>query len=169
MKVSASVRRSSRQWLTSQMERQLLLKIANGLKTEAVKPAKDLLSGSISTQQLADADHPFARRNRYDSGRLKRGRTREIRQVRQSIGRIAKLPINRQSGQLAASMKVSVRSGGGTWKLFLNSNSPHAVVLNEQGTKHMIPRGYVEELTRRMTSQRMISRLRAIIRRTRLR
>lgn len=169
MRVSTSVRRQSREWLTEQLTRQLMLKIADGLKEEAIKPAKQLLSGSVSTKQLADADHPFARRNRYDTGRLKRGRTAQVRQARKSIGRIAKLPINRQTGALAASMKVTVRSGGGTWKIFINSNHPHAVVLSEKGTKHMIPRGYVEELTRRMTSQRMITRLRGIIRRTRLR
>lgn len=168
MRLTSTVRRQSREYLTEQVTRSLMLKIANNLKAEAMKPAIALASGNISTKQLTDAGHPFARRNRLSSGRLRRGRTREIRQARKNIGRIAKLPINRQTGALQRSMEIRVKSTKDSWKLFFYTDHPHAVVLTPQGTRYMIARGFVEELTKRMNSQRMVSRLRGIIRRTRL-
>jgi hypothetical protein len=167
--MSATVRRSSRQWLTDQFTRSLMLRIATGLKVEAIKPAMQLTSGAITTKQLAEADHPFARRNRSASGRLRRGSTREIREARRAVGRFPKLPINRQTGALQRAIRIQSRQAGeGVWRLYIDVNHPHAAVLSPQGTRHMIPRGFVEELQRRMTSQQMLSRLRGIIRRTRL-
>jgi len=169
MRVSATVRRNSRQWLTDQLTRSLMLKIANGMKGEAIKPAIALTSGSITTKQLAEADHPFARRNRSAAGRLRPGRTREIREARRSVGRFPKLPINKQTGALQRAIRIQARQAGeGVWRLYIDVNHPHAAVLSPQGTRHMIPRGFVEELQRRMTSQQMLSRLRGVIRRTRL-
>lgn len=169
MRIVASVRRTSREFAVDTLTQQLMRRIAEGLKAEAIKPAIALTSGTISAAQMAEAGHPFARRSRDRTGRLKRGRTAEIRAVRRAIGRLPRLPINRQSGELQKSLKVTVRSGGGVWRLYLDTNSPHAIVLSPQGTKTMVPRGFVEELQRRMNSQAMVSRLRGIIRRTRLR
>ena len=169
MKVSATVRRSSRAFDVDSLTRSLMLRIANGMKEEAIKPAIALTSGSITTKQLRQMDHPFARRNRTPQGRLRPSRSARITAARQSVGRIAKLPINRQTGALQKAIKVNVRSTAGTrWRVSLVINHPHAVVLSPQGTRYMIPRGFAEELTRRMNSQRMLSRLRGVIRRTRL-
>jgi hypothetical protein len=169
MRLSSTVRRTSRDFAVEVVTRRLMLKIAVNLKAEAIKPAIALTSGTISTKQLADMDHPFARRNRTAQGRLRPGRSAEIRAARKSVGRIGKLPINRQSGALQKSMQIQIRSSGDVWRLYFYTNHPHAVVLSPKGTKHMVPRGFLEELTRRMTSQRMVSRLRGVIRRTRLR
>jgi hypothetical protein len=167
--MSSTVRRTSRDFAVDVVTRRLMLKIANGLKEEAIKPAKELTSGSISTKQLAAADHPFARRNRTDSGRLRRSNNPNVRAARASVGRFPKLPINKQTGELQKAIKMQVRQAGeGVWRLTLTANSPHAVVLSPQGTRTMVPRGYIEALQSRIGSQRMLSRLRGIIRRTRL-
>ena len=169
MRLQTKVRRVSRDFLTEQFTRALMQSIAEGLKAEAIKPALELTSGRVTKKQLAEAGHPFARSNRTAAGRLKRGATREVRAARKSLGRIAKLPINKHSGALQRSLHIRVRSGGGTWKLYSYSNHPHAVVLSPDGTPTMVPRGFVEALSKRLSSQRLVSRLRGIIRRTRLR
>lgn len=169
MNFNTTVRRSFGKFALEQTTRRLMLKIAEGLKEEAIKPALELTSGNISTEQLARMGHPFARSSRTPGGRLRRGRSAEVRQARRLAGRIARLPVNRQSGALQRSLKMIVRSGGeGVWRLTLETNHPHAVVLAPAGTTHMIPRGFVEEVTRRTNSRRMLTRLRAIIRKTRL-
>ena len=98
---------------------------------------KEELSGTISSLELRRMGHPYARRHKLTGSHLI-GRT--VNQA--GFYYMGALPINRQTGKLAKSLKIRSTS---TWygfsKLFYFS-SPHAIVLSQEGTRNMIARGY---------------------------
>lgn len=97
---------------------------------EIKQKARQLVSGTVSSRELARLGHPFARRSRTAGGR---GRAR---------GSLARLPINVQSGQLRESLRVFRRARAGGTAFQLQFTSPHAIVLLPGGTRQMVARGF---------------------------
>jgi len=106
-------------------------RIEKGLDAAALETTEitKLLSGTVTTAELRRMNHPF--------GRLPSARPR---------GYLPTLPINEQSGTLLASMRVNrVRLADGSWSREIGFTAPYAkYVLNPDGTKRMIPRGFWE-------------------------
>jgi hypothetical protein len=99
--------------------------------------------GRLTTAMLRRIKHPYARRPRvlniqklsgfrgYQKGKVAQVTTR---------GRVADLPINRQTGRLKRGIRLARKKGGTEFDLY--SEAPHArFVLAVGGTKHMRPRG----------------------------
>ena len=95
-------------------------------KQEAIR----LTSGDVSSAQLRREGHPFGR---SFTGNRRRGRQRGTR---------ARLPINKQSGELQKSLRVFRRISGEGVTFQLQFTSPHAVVLSPGGTSKMVARGF---------------------------
>lgn len=93
-----------------------------------------LTSGRVSTATLRRLGHPFSRRRaRGFKGGVK-GRVA-------SIG-VPKLPINRQTGQLQRSLRMTSVPGG-IQSYRLEFLAPHAkYVLAQRGTRKMVARGF---------------------------
>lgn len=102
---------------------------------EADKIAVDLLSGRTSSRELAIAGHPFAKAHPA------RG--------------FPRLPINIQSGDLIASRRFEYfHRGTGVygWRFYFVSE--HAkYVLAPKGTNTMVPRGYWQEMRKRLAAR----------------
>ena len=89
----------------------------------AKRHASLLVSGFISTKDLARLDHPFARRH--------------------GSARLPVLPINMQSGRLRNSLRVFKRKTGDVTMWRLQFMAPYAkFVLSPTGTKRMLPRNF---------------------------
>lgn len=96
---------------------------------DTVTEARRLLSGTVTTAQLAHMDHPFARRH---GGAL-----------------IPTLPINAQTRQLLNSLSVVRRNTESTMIFQIRFRANHArFVLAPQGTRFMVPRGFWDALVR---------------------
>jgi len=110
----------------------------------------ELLAGGTSTKALARMGHPFGRRAPGVRVGIKSRRTYAAR----SRGYHPLLPINRQSGRLAGSIRivqVPGKSGGG--QAFNVGPGPSAgrsmYVLLPSGTRKMVPRGLYAKLEER--------------------
>lgn len=112
-----------------------------------------LTSGRVSTAQLRMMGHPFGRGAAGGRGMVKgnlanvrsKGRTWRTGQV-SARGVIAPLPINKQTGGLRRSLKVSGPSGSER-KYSVGFTAPYAaLVLAPAGTKKMIDRGFYQEV-----------------------
>jgi hypothetical protein len=99
--------------------------------------------GGLSTRQLRQMGHPYARSARVlNIAKLSgyRGVSQGKRHQITSKGRVEDLPINRQSGKLNRGVRLISKNGGTMFDLF--SDVPHAkFVLALDGTLHMRPRG----------------------------
>lgn len=107
--------------------------------------AKALLSGSLSTQTLAQMGHPFARqhftprRKKFSARAAKRG-----------VLPAPLTPINRQSGRLYRAVRV-IKTANGSAVIFDDSVAPYwRYVLAPAGTKNTIGRGFQQALAARM-------------------
>jgi hypothetical protein len=127
MHFQSKVRRISRPWIPYD-KRQFRVGVNAAVK-EMGKIAQEMTSGTISTRQLREMGHPFSRRRPQPS--------------------VAKLPINRQSGELSNAIRLVRRVRANGEEIFLSVNSPHAVVLGKRGTQRMVPRGFVEAFASR--------------------
>lgn len=109
------------------------------LAEAAAEDAREQTSGTTSTKTLRQAGHPFGR---GASGAQRGGKTKGRR-------RFPLLPINRQTGKLQASRFLQGPSG--SERVYrLGHAAPYArFVLNPQGTKKMVARGYFEMIRSR--------------------
>lgn len=101
--------------------------VAEEMRKEAIR----LTSGTVTTKQLREMGHPYARRR---TGTRRRGRQR---------GTLPRLPIHRQSGRLQKSLRVFRRmsSRGISWQI--QFTAPHSpFVLAPGGTENMVARGF---------------------------
>lgn len=103
------------------------------VRTEAIR----LVSGGISSAELADMGHPYAINH---GGKAYRGKD--------AISRVTvnPLPINVQTGQLRASLRIFRRQSGTETYFQLQFTSPHARVLRPGGMMHMTDRRFWETL-----------------------
>lgn len=102
--------------------------------------SQELTSGGVSSKQLRAMGHPFGRNRGFTNGTYRPGRKR---------GALRSLPINRQTGGLRARLKLSRTSGGiQSFKLSPGMH-PGNWVLNPDGTRRMIGRGFHSEIKRR--------------------
>lgn len=123
----------------------------------------ELLSGTTSTNELRRMGHPFARRKLSRRGFERtalKGRRRLSVHVRSGVGiAIPKLPINRQTGELARSMRMrAVPNGSASQELQLGFTAEYAkFILGEKGTRRMVARGF--QAAKRKLDTRMNKRL----------
>lgn len=109
----------------------------------------ELLSGSTTTAQLRRMGHPFGRRtSKRGYQRFADKKTRvSVKTTGRNAGAgvgIAKLPINRQTGDLVRSLRMrAVPGASAAQSLELGFIAPYAkFVLAKKGTRRMVPRGY---------------------------
>lgn len=105
---------------------------------------RELTSGNVTTRELRRMGHPFARENPP-------GRQR---------GRLGRLPINKQTGALYNSIRRRWRFGRGLNVTFYIGFDPRVAgrslyVVQEHGTSRMVPRGFSEEITKRLKARRL--------------
>lgn len=111
----------------------------------AKEVARDLLSGNISSKELAERGHPFAKRHFTKRGKYKK------RSITQGVVPTDKLPINKQSGMLLRALKVTTTPDGSFDVYFDNTVAPYwRFVLAEEGTATMQPRGFFAEYRRKL-------------------
>lgn len=99
--------------------------------------------GRLTTAMLRRIKHPYARRPRVLNVQKLSGfrgyQKGKVAQVTKA-GRVADLPINRQTGRLKRGIRLTRRKNGSQFDLY--SIAPHArFVLAVGGTKYMRPRG----------------------------
>ncbi len=118
---------------------------AEGIAKPGVQDHYDLTSGSISAKTLAKLGHPFGRgqspqKRGAGNMNLARRATSKKKLAKAGMrGRVPLLPINVQSGRLRRSFRVV---GTGT-SVSVNNSAPYArYILNPQGTKYMVGRGF---------------------------
>jgi hypothetical protein len=127
---------------------------------------KDLTMGRLSTKQLRQIGHPYAksarihklekldgfrgltqaitRRNADGSiAKTKGGKPRKPQDMSQIMkGKVSDLPINIQTGRLRQGIVLNKKKGVSGWDYDLYSTAPHAKhVLALEGTKYMRARG----------------------------
>lgn len=119
-------------------------------------------SGRISEKRLRSAGHPFAR-NKFRAGFTRQAlqadgpRKNRYRQSSKGASPAAifpKLPINRQTGKLQQAINsAKIRETQNERRYFVgfrDSVAPYwKYVLARGGTRHMVPRGYVQEHNKR--------------------
>lgn len=101
---------------------------------------QELTSGTTSTAQLRAMGHPFGRGTGASNGRYRPGLKR---------GRLRSLPINRQTGGLQR--RLQLRRGRGGIQTFELTPGVHPGnwVLNPDGTRKMVGRGFWLEIKKR--------------------
>jgi len=103
------------------------------LVEEMTEEMKQLVQGTVTTEELTKLGHPF--------GRRQGGRKR---------GRIPNLPINKQSGDLLRSFVLPVQRTANVISYLAQFTIPYAkYVLNPSGTRKMVGRGYWRECIKR--------------------
>jgi hypothetical protein len=127
MRFQSRVRRISKPWIPYD-KRQFRSGVNAAIK-EMGKIAVELTSGTVSTRELRRMGHPFSRRRPQAS--------------------VPKLPINKQSGNLQDAIRIVRRVRGDGEEIYLQVNSPHAMVLAKGGTSRMVPRGFFEAFAKR--------------------
>lgn len=106
---------------------------------------QSMTSGRVSTRTLRKLGHPFSRTR---AKRFKGGVKARVT----SLG-IPKLPINRQTGRLQRSLRMTKVSGG-IQSYRLEFMAPHAkYVLAQRGTRKMVARGFWTEARKRWQSR----------------
>lgn len=104
-----------------------------------------MTSGRVSTATLRKLGHPFSRAK---GRRFKGGVKARVA----SLG-VPKLPINRQTGRLQRSLRMT-KVAGGIQSYRLEFMTPHAkYVLAQGGTKKMVARGFWTEARKRWRSR----------------
>lgn len=102
--------------------------------------AMDLTRGGVSSKQLRAMGHPYGRNRVAQGGQYRPGRKR---------GMLPSLPINKQSGGLRSRLRV-VRTSGGIQAFKLTAGvHPGNWVLNPDGTRKMVGRGFFLEIKKR--------------------
>lgn len=101
---------------------------------------QELTQGTVSTAQLRKMGHPFGRGVGGSNGRYRPGLKR---------GRLGSLPINRQTGGLQRRLRL--RRGRGGIQTFELTPGVHRGnwVLNPDGTRRMVGRGFWLEIKKR--------------------
>lgn len=106
---------------------------------------QDMTSGRVSTRTLRKLGHPFSRSK---AKRFKGGVKARVA----SLG-VPRMPINRQTGRLQRSLKMT-RVPGGIQSYRLEFLAPHAkYVLAQQGTRKMVARGFWTEARKKWQSR----------------
>lgn len=116
---------------------------------------EELVGGHVSTKQLVAMGHPFGRgpvpqrkgaRNISLALRGNRAIGMTIRR------RLPALPINKQTGKLARSLKM-VKVGKNVFEVYFNPGDGRVWVLWPGGTGTMIDRGFYKEIERRIKAR----------------
>lgn len=112
------------------------------------KVSKQLMSGRVSAERLAELGHPYSREHGFPLNRIgfnKRGRLR----TRQTRSVISTLPINRQTSQLYESMDFYVVAHSNTRTVWLRNDQPYSwfqLDPFDQGTSRMVNRGFWKKM-----------------------
>src|ERR1044072_4256940 len=110
-----------------------------------VKDHKELTSGGISRSTLRKLGHPFGRSS---AGRA-RGVSQKIKDRTKFRGSVPLLPINRQTGGLQRSLRVTGPAGSGHAYSVAFTADYAAFVLSPTGTRPMVARGFYAEIRKR--------------------
>ena len=98
------------------------------------KDMRPNLAGRVSSEELRRAGHPYGRGQNAKENYTNAGNVLKR-------GKVPRLPINRQSGRLAMSLRLR-RAGRSVWDLGIGTAVPYArFILHPAGTKKMVGRG----------------------------
>lgn len=107
----------------------------------------ELTSGPLTTRQLRQMGHPYARTPGGASRGIVKGDAAQWRMGSKLKGQVARsgmvrrLPVNVQTGRLRSSVRLDGPVGGAhTYQLYAGAKHA-AYVLSPQGTRKMVPRG----------------------------